>query len=78
MDKYIPAVTSMGFRPRTGDYFFIRLAMQYLIADGLKGFRPRTGDYFFINCDDIHHMDDCTIVCFRPRTGDYFFIYDRP
>ena len=38
-----------GFRPRTGDYFFIEngLTDEYFVCDCCR-FRPRTGDYFFI------------------------------
>ena len=39
----------VGFRPRTGDYFFIVNVMYSLIQrQKRRSFRPRTGDYFFI------------------------------
>ena len=37
------------FRPRTGDYFFIKKSYSKLmVLYTPRSFRPRTGDYFFI------------------------------
>ena len=40
---------TQGFRPHTGDSFFIKINIQLINDIKSVGFLPRTGDYFFIN-----------------------------